>query len=52
MPKKVIEFYVKENHFWTPAPPINFVNGSHMYHMDIIGHAAAAPSPQDAYSAP
>ena len=34
--------------FWTPPgppPPINFVHGSHMYHVDIIGHVAAAPGP-------
>ena len=27
-----------------PPPPINFLHGSHVYHIDIIGHVAAAPS--------
>ena len=26
-----------------PPTLINFVHGSHMYHVDIIGHVAAAP---------
>ena len=30
-----------ENYIWTP--PINFVHGSRMKHMDIIDHVAAAP---------
>ena len=34
-----------ENDFWTPPPPINFVHGSHKYHIDIIGDVAAAPGP-------
>ena len=28
-----------------PPPPINFVHGSHKYHIDIISHVAAAPGP-------
>ena len=32
-----------ENDFWTPPPPINFVHGSHMLHIDIIDHVAAVP---------
>ena len=28
-----------------PPPPINFVHGSHKYHIDIIGDVAAAPGP-------
>ena len=37
----------QENNFGTPAPPplINFVHGYHVYHMGLIGHVAAAPSP-------
>ena len=33
--------------FWTftAYPPINYVHGYHMYHMDVIGHVAAAPNP-------
>ena len=32
--------------FWTPPPhPINFVHGSHKYHIDNIFHVAAAPAP-------
>ena len=26
-----------------PPPRINFVHGSHMYHIDMIGHVAAPP---------
>ena len=29
--------------FRPPPPPINFEHGSHKYHVDIIGHVAAAP---------
>ena len=31
-----------ENDFWNPQPPppINFVHGSHKYHIDIIGEVA------------
>ena len=30
----------------SPPPPfINFVHGSHMKRMDIIGHVSAAPGP-------
>ena len=28
-----------------PPPPINFVHGSHKYHIDIISHVTAAPRP-------
>ena len=28
-----------------PHPPFNFVHGSHMQYMDIIGHVAQAASP-------
>ena len=31
--------------FGPPPPPINFVLGSHMQYMDMIGHGAAAPGP-------
>ena len=29
-----------------PSPSINFVHGSHMYHIDLIGHLAAALGPE------
>jgi len=41
---KVKVIFLK-NEFWTPPPPINFAHGSHMYHIDMIGHVAAAPGP-------
>ena len=34
-----------ENDFWTSPPPMNFVHGSQKYHIDNIGHVAAAPGP-------
>ena len=34
-----------ENDFW-PPPPINFVHGYHVFHMENIGHVApSARSP-------
>ena len=38
-----------ENDFWTTTthlpPPITFVHRSHKYHINFIGHVAAAPGP-------
>ena len=41
---------LQENNFWTPAaaPPLSYhfyIWGSHMYHMDIVNHVAAALGP-------
>ena len=42
----VILWYIPKERFLDPRPPlINFVHGSHKYHINNIGHVAEAPGP-------
>ena len=43
-------WYFLFTNFGPPPPPINFVHGYQMYHIDIFGHMAAAPGPLDCNS--